>query len=149
MKIIPKNPIPRAVRDLLDLTPLQREVALNAWISYAQQESPEGSTDNAKRWFPSKAEHRDCCDDVRTPSRSWPWPIYKHCHSLEHKVNKFATKKEHVLAIKRWLAAQDIDINDCSMALVKANLRGIECDLLNEIVDEAANDEVILKRKRL
>lgn len=149
MKIIPINQIPKAVRDLLDLTPQQREAALYAWVSYATQECPEGSTDNAKRWLPSKAEHRDCCDEVRTPSRAWPWTIYKHCFSLDHKANKFVAKKEHILAIKRWLAAQDIDITDCSMALVELNLRNIESQLLREVADEAANDAVSLKRQRL
>ena len=149
MKIIPTNQIPTAVRDLLELTLQQREAALKAWVSYATQERPEGSTDDEERWMPSKAEHHDCCDEMRVPSRAWPWTIYQHCFTLDHKANKFVAKKEHILAIKRWLAAQDIDITDCSMALVEPNLRNIESEFLREAADEAANDAVSLKRQRL
>ena len=45
---------------------------------------PDGRTDNAGRWYPSKAERCPCCDSVRSPSRSYPWSYMQHCRTAEH-----------------------------------------------------------------
>lgn len=50
---------------------------------------PEGRTDKGGRWFPAASEGCSCCSSIRTPSRSWPWSLYKHCHSIGHVASRF------------------------------------------------------------
>lgn len=50
----------------------------------ARNQHPDGSFDNAGRWFPSAREECGCCSNVRSPSRSWPYSLMKHCRSVEH-----------------------------------------------------------------
>jgi hypothetical protein len=139
----------KVTRDIIALTQQQREAALNAWINFSNKEKPSGQTDNANRWFPDKAERCSCCDQVRSPSRSWPWSLYKHCFTLEHKEHLFKAEHEHVLAVKRWLAAQGIDITDCDLGATPMILSNIERDLLIQTVQEASNDAVCSNRRRL
>lgn len=67
-----------------------------AVVSYlgrqARKEHPAGDFDNAKRWYPSDSEECECCEGLRSPSRSWPNSLNKHCRSLEHvaALNKVA-----------------------------------------------------------
>ena len=143
------NRVPKVVRDLIALTPPQREAALNAWIFFKREVRPSGKTDNANRWYPDSTENCACCSRVRSPSRSWPWSLYKHCFTLEHNEHLFKAAHEHVLAVKRWLAAQEIEITDCDLDATRSILANIERDLLHQAVAEAANDSVCSVRKRL
>jgi len=143
------NRVPKVVRDLIALTPLQREAALKAWIYFKREERPSGKTDNGNRWYPDSEESCACCNRVRSPSRSWPWTLYKHCFSLEHREHLFKAVHEHVLAVKRWLAAQEIDITKCNLEAIQMMLADIERDLLHQAVPEAANDSVCRTRQRL
>jgi hypothetical protein len=43
---------------------------------------PRGLNDSAGRWMPS--QELKCCKSIRTPSRSWPWPLMIHCRSMKH-----------------------------------------------------------------
>ena len=45
---------------------------------------PSGQTDNANRWIPTDSERFSCCEGIRSPSRAYPWSMYKHCHSKKH-----------------------------------------------------------------
>lgn len=47
-------------------------------------EDPEGSYDNAGRWYPSDNERCPCCDAIREPSRSSRYTLLDHCASLGH-----------------------------------------------------------------
>lgn len=55
---------------------------------------PEGKTDKGGRWFPSDYEKQPCCDNVRSPSRSFPWSLMTHCRSTEHIANLYGIPKE-------------------------------------------------------
>lgn len=57
---------------------------------------PEGRLDNGGRWYPHDSERQDCCSNVRQPSRTWPWPLLKHCCSLEHVCNLYKVDKKEV-----------------------------------------------------
>jgi hypothetical protein len=141
--------VPKVVRDLTALTQQQREAALNAWTSFKMEEKPSGKTDNGNRWFPDDAESCACCNQVRSPSRSWPWTLYKHCFTLEHKEHLFKAEHEHVLAVKRWLAAKEIDITSCDLEITQSVLACIERDLLLQVAPEAANNPACRVRQRL
>ena len=45
---------------------------------------PTGQTErgSAKRWYPSVM--LKCCQDIRSPSRSWPNSLLHHCRSAKH-----------------------------------------------------------------
>jgi hypothetical protein len=62
--------------------------ALPAAVEYImrrdRQRKPDGSGDRGGRWFPSTSERCWCCAYVRTPSRTWPLSLLKHCSSAEH-----------------------------------------------------------------
>ncbi len=45
---------------------------------------PSGKFDNKSRWYPSEAEHCDCCDAIRSPSAKFPFSYMTHCRTLEH-----------------------------------------------------------------
>lgn len=44
-----------------------------------------GKRDRAGRWYPdSEKEYRECCDNIRRPSRSWGNTLFNHAKSVEH-----------------------------------------------------------------
>ncbi len=47
-------------------------------------EHPDGKFDKGGRWYPSEAEVQVCCSRIRTPSRTWPYSLMRHCRSVEH-----------------------------------------------------------------
>jgi hypothetical protein len=49
-----------------------------------RRKHPEGTFDKAGRWYPTEAEHQDCCNGVRNPSRSHPYSRMTHCRSIPH-----------------------------------------------------------------
>lgn len=49
-----------------------------------RQEHPDGTFDNAGRWYPSDTEYRACCDHIRRPSRAWPYTLMQHCRTKKH-----------------------------------------------------------------
>lgn len=61
---------------------------------------PAGAFDNAKRF--SLAKKYPCCDDIRFPSRRYPYPEMTHGRSLQHVAHEFGL--EHHLKIIRQAA---------------------------------------------
>ena len=62
---------------------------------------PDGSTDRGGRWYPNKAEENGCCNSIRTPSRAWPWSLYRHCCSAKHVAWGFGLGVADVGPIRR------------------------------------------------
>ena len=63
----------------------QLETAARVYISRRDSVShPAGKFDNAGRWYPADAEHCECCNAVRSPSRAFPYSYIKHCRTIEH-----------------------------------------------------------------
>ncbi|HEY8327492.1 MAG TPA: hypothetical protein VIO59_03470 [Rhodanobacter sp.] len=51
----------------------------------AGDEFPEGRKDGAGRWYPSDAENGDdYTSHLRSPSRAWPWSLFKGAFTLDH-----------------------------------------------------------------
>ena len=77
----------------------QLDKAAREYLARQKREShPEGSFDNAQRFRPSQQERQDCCNDIRPPSRAYPFSYMKHCRSAEHVANLFnvdVTKLRH------------------------------------------------------
>lgn len=71
------------------MTDLQR--AVREYIDRQDRVShPKGKTDNANRFYPSDDEWQECCANVRSPSRAWPWSYMLHCRTAVHVANLFA-----------------------------------------------------------
>lgn len=48
-------------------------------------EFPSGGKDRAGRWYPSDDENvDDYTSHLRSPSRSWPWSLFKGAFTLDH-----------------------------------------------------------------
>ena len=45
---------------------------------------PDGRADKAGRWYPSASERQSCCNQVRQPTRSYPWSLMVHCRTARH-----------------------------------------------------------------
>lgn len=54
---------------------------------------PSGAFDRAGRWEPDDSEKQDCCDDVREPSRAYPYSLMVHCRTMEHVANLYDVDK--------------------------------------------------------
>jgi len=65
---------------------------LEAFVSWARLSNrsvnPEGSFDNAGRWYPDEDERCSCCAGIREPSRSHPYSLMVHCRSKQHVATK-------------------------------------------------------------
>jgi hypothetical protein len=57
---------------------------------------PDGRTDKGGRWYPAMTERNICCDSVRKPTRSYPWSLWKHCHSLKHVACKYGLEESEI-----------------------------------------------------
>ena len=59
--------------------------AAREWENRKQRNTnPEGTFDNAGRWYPDDDERQECCDSVRGPSRSYPYSYMTHCRTAAH-----------------------------------------------------------------
>jgi hypothetical protein len=50
----------------------------------SRRQHPDGTFDNAGRWYPSAGEKCSCCGEVRGPSRSYPYSYMVHCRTSKH-----------------------------------------------------------------
>jgi hypothetical protein len=59
--------------------------AARQWLARNKGPSrPAGRWDGAGRYYPSDDERRECCDDIRRPSRAYPYSLWAHVHSAVH-----------------------------------------------------------------
>lgn len=77
-----------------------RERIIEAAREYTKRKErevhPDGEFDNAGRCYPSEDEELTCCNNIRTPSRSWPYSLLRHCRSLEHVTGLYGVLKNDV-----------------------------------------------------
>ncbi|HSH85384.1 MAG TPA: hypothetical protein VK979_09555 [Guyparkeria sp.] len=66
---------------------------------------PDGTFDNAKRWYPSSTERCDCCNSIRSPSRAWPMSYMKHCRSAAHVASLYGVEARDLKRRARELEA--------------------------------------------
>lgn len=75
---------------------IKAAIELNA--RQTRDSHPPGTFDNGGRWYPTDAEHCECCAGIRRPSRDYPYSLLVHCRTAEHVANVF---KVDVLLLKR------------------------------------------------
>ena len=82
--------------------PLLCETILNCAKEYISRQErlshPAGTFDNAKRF--SLSEKYPCCDDIRFPSRRFPYPEMTHGRSLQHVAHEFRVA-QHLKIIRQ------------------------------------------------
>jgi len=91
------------------------DAALKAVLSYYKDSyKPSGKTDKGGRWYPDELESCSCCTSVRSPSRSWPWSLWKHCNTLKHIKNRILEKPyaDETEALGMILEDAPLHIND-------------------------------------
>jgi hypothetical protein len=93
-----------------DWSPLDRA----AWeyvCRKLRRRQPEGKTDGGSRWWPSEEEAAPCCNEVRQPTRAWPWSLLKHCATARHVATRFgvpeADLKKRAQAFQKELEAAE------------------------------------------
>lgn len=83
-------PIAKMTRDEIEEELNQKHAgnavaAARQWLARNKGPSrPSGRWDGASRFYPSDDEHRECCDDIRDPSRAYPYSLWSHVHSARH-----------------------------------------------------------------
>lgn len=64
------------------------EKILEAIEVYTKRQSrechPSGKFDSAGRWYPDKEEKCWCCDEIRIPTRAYPYSLLVHCRTIKH-----------------------------------------------------------------
>ena len=73
-------------------------MSLEALITYYKDSrpsrfSPYGKFDSGNRWYPDNdAERCSCCENIRKPSRAYPFSLLTHCRSQKHIKERLLTK---------------------------------------------------------
>jgi hypothetical protein len=67
----------------LHTEPLEAALALYT-ARQERQNYPIGTFDSEGRWYPDPEEYRDCCQEVRSPTRAYPYSYMLHCRTLKH-----------------------------------------------------------------
>ena len=83
----------------------------------ARREHPEGSFDNAKRWYPSGRDEV-VIDTGRSPSRAYPNSYNLACRSLAHCERYEEADHQVVLLLKRELKKADLEATSTGAAEV-------------------------------
>lgn len=77
---------------------------------------PAGRQDNAGRWFPSDSEWQDCCNEVRSPSRAYPWSYMTHCRTAEHVARVYGVDARALKRATRALSGIRLDLLDAVLS---------------------------------
>lgn len=113
MKVV--STISKKAKAVLALDPAAAKAAINALVAHEKGEATPGKTDRGNRFYPNVMHA--CCENIRTPSRAWPWSLYKHCFSLEHKEHVYKAKHDDVLIVKRWLDESGTNVRNAAESL--------------------------------
>lgn len=72
----------------------------NAGVVYVARQRrivhPHGKFDSGGRWYPNNSEYRACCDQIRSPSRRWPYSLMLHCRTAKHVAAMFSVTQKDV-----------------------------------------------------
>ncbi len=83
----------------------QNQKLQNAVTEFENRQSrrvhPDGTFDKAGRWYPSDSESCGCCDEVRGPSRSYPYSYMVHCRTAKHIANLYGVDEKQIKKIAR------------------------------------------------
>lgn len=62
--------------------------AMHKYLSRKDRtEYPAGAFDKQGRWIADPSELKDCCKNVKTPSKKHKFVVLNHCTGIEHVAN--------------------------------------------------------------
>jgi hypothetical protein len=101
-------------------------------VKYVQEHyNPTGHKDNGGRWYPDNDEKCMCCNNIRSPSRAYPWSLWKHCKSKKHVTN-WVSKQiltnlvyKEAMAMTQETAALYVNTEDNLLAYVRDHVYGL------------------------
>lgn len=70
-----------------------REAGLEFVARKLKLRHPNGTFDDGGRFYPSEQEWRDCCADIRAPSRAFPYSLMTHCRTAKHLANLYGVSE--------------------------------------------------------
>ena len=79
-----------------------KDAAAEAGLEFVCRElrlhHPDGKFDEGGRFYPSEKEVRDCCANIRAPSRAFPFSLMKHCRTIKHVAKLYDVTESEVKA---------------------------------------------------
>lgn len=75
--------------------------------------NPDGRFDKAGRWYPDK--FTDSMDQIRSPSRGFPYSYMSHARTVEYQSQLAGTdpdKTKKAFLLLSWLTNNGIDLNE-------------------------------------
>lgn len=108
----------KLIRDIITLSQdaARFDSALSALTTFALRqariEHPEGSFDNAGRFYPSDDEDCGVTSYIRSPSRSWPNSYMLACRSLDHCERLVDADHDDVLLLRRYFKTVEVSLTD-------------------------------------
>jgi hypothetical protein len=113
----------KLIRDTVELTndTARFTSALSALTRFSRRqerlEHPEGSFDNAGRFYPSDSEDCGVSSYIRSPSRSYPHSYMLACRTLDHCERLEDADHDDVLLLRRFFKSIEIDTTNKTACL--------------------------------
>ena len=83
----------------LGYTDREIEAGTEAWRRAARHSHPDGEFDKAGRF--TLTERHACCETIRAPSRSFPYPEMQHGRSVRHVAAEFGVEAIRIQRLRR------------------------------------------------
>jgi len=117
----------------------------------ARLEHPDGSFDNASRFYPSDEENCGITSYVRSPSRNWPNSYMLACRSLDHCEDLCGADHDDVLLVRRFLKSKEAELTNLAacQALIEAELPKAVAEARAERAHRMPNKPPIAARLRV
>ena len=85
----------------------------------SRAEHPDGSFDQATRWYPSDGERQECCRYIRGPSRKFPYGYLTHCRSLPNVASLYGVDEIVLRSLARNVTKLDgLEIDRVAQVIV-------------------------------
>lgn len=90
----PNNPPPLLTREeyegaIAELTRMKQAAAEYIGKAEGKIRPTQYGKWRSGQWFPDAGEYQDCCNDIRGPSRRWPYSYLRHCSTVKHIAVKY------------------------------------------------------------
>lgn len=105
------------------------------------RERPAGTRDSGGRWDPAEAERRPCCAGSRSPSRRYPWSLYRHAFTARHVAALEDVDARALRSLVAWLVWYAQPAPTAPAALCPTCGASWSCDHRPWLVDGAHHDD--------
>ena len=70
------------------------EIAQECIDLQSRKINPKGSFDDGGRWYPETKF--GCCNNIRGPSRAWPYSYLMHCRTISHMAKQYMVDEKEL-----------------------------------------------------